>query len=534
MALPDGDSPSNDDRAYQRQQILFHHLLLRTLRRKPRLIPLLVAGLIAAQFLLPSLGRDGSEHAALRVIVAFGHLDEAIRAGQWWRLCSSWIVHQGGFHLIGNVLFMLVLGRPVEAVWGPGRTWLICLAAGLTGSLLALHAHTPIMVGASGVVMGLCGATIALGIRLWSRLTGPLRTALVFVPGVFLIMRLTFDGLSGDVEHLNPYAHQGGALAGFVLGLWLQPDLPGIEGERLPRRWTRLAVALTSFFFAVAIGQALGHLRHPVRLPSVLTQEVTVSGQNLVLPAQLRRGLLSRGQCVGEHTSIEWALETGRTVCFPLEPFGLLLLDRRDHLLTVDTNDLAAMRAADQTGRFVQSEPGIMLYPLGERLLWVLQAPDGALRWHASALLPLLPPPGSAIVRAPPLSGHWLLPWSIALALVVEQPLPHALDLGDGVQLLIGDTQALQDPTGRDAIPLSVAGRSRHFARIQSGVMVYPLPAGRVAVLLGPDSRLDDFAIRLESVLPPTLVLLPPPFSAWVNWLGVPFGLPRLATQDVQ
>jgi hypothetical protein len=211
-----------------------------------------------------------------------------------------------------------------------------------------------------------------------------------------------------------------------------------------------------------------------------------------------------------------------------------LLLDRRDHLLTMDANDLAAMRAADQTGRFVQSEPGIMLYPLGDRLLWVLQAPDPALRWHASALLPLLPPPGSAIVRARPLSGQWLLPWQIVLALVADQPLPHAIDLGDGVQLLIGSTQALQDPGGRDAVPLAMAGRSQQFARIQPGVMVYPLPADRLAVLLGPDSRLDDFAPRLAPTLPPALLLPPPPLTAWVHWLAAPFDLPRAPTQDAQ
>ncbi len=530
MAAPEREPQSNADREQLRQQLILQHLLVKTLRRQPRLIPLLVVALVAAHVLLPSLARSGGSNPTLPVILAFGHLDHAIRAGQWWRLLSSWVLHQGSFHLFGNILFLLVLGRPVEAAWGPARTWLICLGAGLAGSLLALNAHTPIMVGASGVIMGLCGATIALGIRLWPRLSGPLRGALVYGPVAFLVLRLTFDGLFGEVEHLNPQAHQGGALAGFVLGMVLHPQLPGLGARRMRRGWTRLAVAASSFVFAVALGQALGHLRHPVRLPSVVTQEVTVGGQKLVLPAGLQRGLLRRGQCVGEDTNIDWALQTGRTVCFPLEPFGMLLLDRRDHLLTLDANDLAAMRAADQTGRLVQSEPSVMLYPLGENLLWLLQAPDPALRWHASALIPLLPPPGSAIVRSLPLTGRWLLPWQIALALAVDAPLPDAIDLGDGVQLLIGDNRVLQDPRGRDVVPLAMAGRARQFMRLQPGVMAYPLPTDRLAVLLGPDSRLDDFAARLLPNLPPSIVPPPPSMAAWLDWLATPLGLPPSPT----
>ncbi len=530
MASPEREPQSNEDRAHLRQQLLLQRLLLTTLRRRPRLIPLLVAGLIGAHVLLPSLGRGGGGNPELPVLLAFGHLDHAIRAGQWWRLLSSWVPHQGLYHLLGNVVCLLVLGRPVEAAWGPARTWLICLAAGLAGSLLALNAQTPVMVGASGVVMGLCGATIALGLRLWPRLTRPLRTALVLLPGLFLALRLTLDALYSDAEHLNPYAHQGGALAGLALGLWLEPRLPGLAQHRLDRRWTRLAVALSSLVFAIALGQALAHLRHPVRLPTVLTQEATVAGQPLALPARLQRGLLSRGQCVGEATNVDWALQTGRTVCFPLEPFGMLLLDRRDHVLTMDANDLAALRAADQTGRFVQSEPGVMLYPLGEHLLWLLQAPEPALRWHASALIPLLPPPGSAVVRALPLAGQWLLPWQVALALAVDSPLPLAIDLGDGVQLLLGRTRALQDPRGRDAVPLALAGRAQAFQRIQPGAMVYPLGADRLAVLLGPDSRLDDFGARLVPNLPPPVLLPSPPLAVWLNWLSASLGLPELPT----
>ena len=149
-------------------------------------------------------------------------------------------------------------------------------------------------------------------------------------------------------------------------------------------------------------------------------------------------------------------------------------------------------------------------------------------------MIPLLPPPGSAQVRSPPLAGLWLLPWQVALALAVDMPLPRVLDLGDGVQLLLGRARTLVDPQGRDAVPLAIASQSRQFVRIQPGAMVYPLPADRLAVLLGPDGRLDDFAAHVLLYLPPSAVLPQPPLSAWLNWLATPLGQLQPATSTAK
>ena len=520
--MPPADSPPPPppDRVDWRQRLLLQKLLVQTLRRRPRLIPLLAVALLAAQMVLPALRHGTEADPVLPAVAALGHLDRAIRAGQWWRLLTSWLLHQGTWHLVGNVVFLVVLGRPVEAVWGPARTWLICVAAGLAGSLLALNAHTPVMVGASGVALGLCGATLALGVRLWPRLTVPLRTLLVLAPLALLLLRLGSDAWLDASTHLNPYAHQGGALAGFAMGLWLQPQLPSelVGGRRLRPLFTRTAVTLTALALAVALGQGLAHLRRPIRLPLLTTREVAIAGQHLVIPAELQRGLLRSGRCVGDDIDVAWAFRTGRTLCFPLEPFGMLLLDRREHLLTLDSNDYAALQAADQLGRMVQSEPNVMLYPLGEEWLWLLQAPDGALRWHASALTSLLPPPGSAVVRRPPLSGRWLLPFELTLTVAAAPVLPAALDLGDGVQLRIGAASALLDPEGRDDLALALASGGQQFVRIQPGVMLFPLSAVLVAVLVGPDARLDGFAARLRAILPPSPPVVMPSLATWLTW----------------
>jgi len=83
-------------------------------------------------------------------------------------------------------------------------------------------------------------------------------------------------------------------------------------------------------------------------------------------------------------------------------------------------------------------------------------------------------------------------------------------------------------------IGVALAGRTGQFVRLQPGVMVYPLEADRLAVLLGPDSRLDDFAARLQPHMPPPLRLPSPTPAVWFTWLTAPLGLPSFASPSAE
>ena len=526
--MPDDERPTRPDP----ERRLFQAILLRSLRRRPRFVPLAVAALVAAQVALPVLGPQCPEEPLLPTILAFGHMDSALAQGQVWRLVTSWLVHRGMEHLLGNLLFLLVLGRLVEAAYGAQRTWLIAFASGLGGALLAWHAHVPVLVGASGAVMGLCAATLALGLRTWPRLTPALRTALVYGPAVFLVMRVSADLIAGELTHTQPSAHIGGALVGLLLGAVLTPLWP--TGEPDPptaRPWLVTAATIAAILVLIAsTGAGLRTLHRPLKFPLLHTTLATVDTHPLVLPANVPVGLWTGGHCAGESTDVTWAMRTHRTLCFPLAPFGMLLLDRRDHLLTLDANDYAALRAADQSGRFVQSEPGVMVYPLGEHLMWLLLGPDLLLAPHARSLADVLPPPGSATVRLPPLSGQPFLPWALALAFTDTDDHTHPLDLGDGVQWLSGPRALLLDPHGRDDTPLALAAHQGQFVRSQPGVALYPLSASHVAVIVGPDTRLDDFAARLRPLLPPPADVPVPPPAAWLEHLLRPLHLPDATT----
>ncbi|MCB9656140.1 MAG: rhomboid family intramembrane serine protease [Sandaracinaceae bacterium] len=78
-------------------------------------------------------------------------------------LFASMWMHGDFFHLLGNMVFLLLAGSVIESFWGPARFAALYLAAGLAGTL-AHHAMNvgdlAPMVGASGAISGLLGAFV--------------------------------------------------------------------------------------------------------------------------------------------------------------------------------------------------------------------------------------------------------------------------------------------------------------------------------------------------------------------------------------
>ena len=138
--------------------------------------------------------------------------------GQWWRLLTAVFLHSGVAHLCANMVWLILVGIDLE--WKMGRTMylFVYLLSGLSGSLTSiLWDGQTIGVGASGAIMGLFGAFIALlitGVYPKEFVKFLLINAGIFV-GINLLM-----GLSGGIDNA---AHIGGLLCGFILGLVVSP-----------------------------------------------------------------------------------------------------------------------------------------------------------------------------------------------------------------------------------------------------------------------------------------------------------------------
>jgi rhomboid protease GluP len=394
--------PPNDNKnlAAQVQQLALRQLLAASLRRRVRLMPwlLLLLALIglaqsSADRWLGPLGSD-------QVLLAGALIPDAVLRGQTWRVLSSAFLHADFVHLLLNGVTLWVVGRPVEAAWGSARFVLLYVGSAMAGGLatLALQEHGW-TVGASGAVYGLMGALVALGARLWPRLNWPLRQTMVLLPALLLLILLAIGDEAGRVDL---HAHRGGALGGFLLGLILRPQLRLIDalgprdalrgqGIRWLSRGAALSVGLSLSFAAATIGL-------PPVVPTLSTQTFALDALIVRYPAGLRRGIWSRhaGRCEGAMTDAAWALRTGRTPCFPLPLGGHLLLGERSHLLTMDDADLTALEQAKTSGGWIRRQEGTLVFPVGDKWLWVVTASEALLPAYRMALHPLVAAPKPA------------------------------------------------------------------------------------------------------------------------------------------
>lgn len=177
-----------------------------------------VAAVLVLVWLLEELAGGSQElEVALRfgaLVVAPGYVPEL------WRIAAANFLHFGPVHLAMNVAALFALGPFVEKRIGVIR-YLILLAASGMGSM-ALTAYVfyagreVLLVGASGAIMGLVGATAALLLRLRrddrSGLVGKRLRSVAFI----LCLQFVFDFLTPKVSLA---AHAGGALCGFAAAL---------------------------------------------------------------------------------------------------------------------------------------------------------------------------------------------------------------------------------------------------------------------------------------------------------------------------
>ncbi|MFP4056019.1 MAG: rhomboid family intramembrane serine protease [Candidatus Brocadiia bacterium] len=163
-----------------------------------------------------------------------GALDtHAVAEGQWWRLAASTFLHYGWLHLAVNMAALLLLGPFVEFALGWWRFLVTYLASGIgsMGGIVVLGQwlgwEAQFVVGASGAIMGLIGATGAVLLRGWARERAQVaRRRLGFV--VFVVLfQVVFDLSTPEVSF---HAHFGGVVVGFAVASLLRHHVGG-RGE---------------------------------------------------------------------------------------------------------------------------------------------------------------------------------------------------------------------------------------------------------------------------------------------------------------
>ncbi len=151
--------------------------------------------------------------------------NQAIMAGQYWRLLTPMLLHGSILHIGFNMYALYSLGRGLEGLWGHARFLLLYLAAALAGNTASYWFSPNPSLGASTAVFGLIAAQ---GVTLWMnrRLLGPqARNALMNI--AFLIIANLALGMS--MSGIDNFGHLGGLAGGAVFAALAGPKMV-IEG----------------------------------------------------------------------------------------------------------------------------------------------------------------------------------------------------------------------------------------------------------------------------------------------------------------
>ncbi|MEO6601481.1 MAG: rhomboid family intramembrane serine protease, partial [Polyangiaceae bacterium] len=174
--------------AGQRQNLMPNQSARRSARRIT--VPLLIAN--TAVFLLGSRPRfiDTNDEFVRRW--AFSATDIVV-GGEWWRVFSYMFVHGSAIHLVMNMAGLWVLGPFVERAFGRLRFTLIYFLSGCSACSLYLFLPAEPLVGASGCIMGMLGATAAVVLRAWIRQRAPIARQMFFRLLSVVALQVFFD-----------------------------------------------------------------------------------------------------------------------------------------------------------------------------------------------------------------------------------------------------------------------------------------------------------------------------------------------------
>ena len=159
-----------------------------------------------------------------RVASLFGDKENnLIRAGQWWRLITPIFLHGSWGHLIANGLTLMMLGIPMERIYGPRKFFLIYMLAGIAGNLCSFWFSATPSLGASGALYGLMGAGLVFPLRYKNLIDPQARKSILSQLGRAAAINISINFFPG--LHLDTWAHMGGMAGGCLAALVWIPDV---------------------------------------------------------------------------------------------------------------------------------------------------------------------------------------------------------------------------------------------------------------------------------------------------------------------
>jgi len=158
--------------------------------------------------------------------IAEGPMFIKIQEGQVWRFFSPCFLHRDLVHILFNMIWLWVLGRPIEKRIGVWRTIVLTLVVAIVSNTVQYLMSGPFFIGYSGVVMGLAGF-IWMRERIAPWEGYPLQRATILFLAFFVLSMFVLQMISLIVQlttnlpfilNIANSAHIVGALVGALLG----------------------------------------------------------------------------------------------------------------------------------------------------------------------------------------------------------------------------------------------------------------------------------------------------------------------------
>jgi len=171
----------------------------------------------------------------LHTLYRMGALEsEAVSSGEWWRVVTALFLHYGAVHLLVNMFALLLLGPFLEFALGATRYVLAYFVSGV-GSMLVIvqltvwgHLDEELLVGASGAIMGLIGATAAVLLRGWAKERARVASKRLMFILFVVVFQVVFDLATPQVSFM---AHFGGVVIGFAAASLMRHKLTGANAS---------------------------------------------------------------------------------------------------------------------------------------------------------------------------------------------------------------------------------------------------------------------------------------------------------------
>jgi rhomboid protease GluP len=330
--------------------------------RKPVLASALVAALglgFVAEHLFGVGGEgQGPLGPSVRTLAALGGLNGplVLEGGQWWRLLTAPLLHGDAIHLALNGFCLWFVAGAVEALVGRAWLGLLCAVSALGGGAVSMlfSADSVVSVGASGVLMGVLAALLALS---WRVPPGEERVQMQMLSLQLLVPSLIPIATSRTGAQIDFAAHLGGALAGGAVG-WVLMRVWSRREAVPPAARPVGAVALVAAAALVASVGLAAQNREDVVL------ELALIPKN-ELPATTGEGAQKAKELIARYPRDPRAHLFAATVA--IEAYDLPAAERELRAAVAEKQILERFFAGTELSLFLHEELGRVLVEQGKR-----------------------------------------------------------------------------------------------------------------------------------------------------------------------